>query len=92
MFVHVVTEPYTEGREANASKFPICWWGAFSTLSDRHQLDELSGLHSEQNEILDVAEPGYANARGCTDLIRLVSFPTGRKAILMKFERGDLCS
>jgi hypothetical protein len=68
-----------------ASKFPCRWWGANSTLSDRHQLDELPAPHSAQNEAPDVPEPRYVNSRGYTDLVRSASFPTGVNGILTRF-------
>jgi hypothetical protein len=46
------------------------WWGANSTVSDRHQLDEPPGPHSMQNETLDVREPRRTNSRGYTNVVR----------------------
>jgi hypothetical protein len=68
-----------------ASKFPFRWWGANSTLSDRHQLDEPPVPHSAQNEALNVPESRYANSRGYTDLVRSASFPTRVNGILARF-------
>jgi hypothetical protein len=72
-----------------ASTFSFRWWGANPTLSDRHQLDDLPGLHSAQHEALDVSEPRYANSRDDTDLVRSASFPTGVNGILARFERRE---
>jgi hypothetical protein len=68
-----------------ASKFPFRWWGANSTLSDRYQLDELPGPYSTQNEVLDISELRYANARDYAGLVRSASFPTGVNGILARF-------
>jgi hypothetical protein len=38
------------------SKFPFCWWGMNSTLSDKHQFDEPLGPHSKEEETLDASE------------------------------------
>jgi transposase len=68
-----------------ASKFPFRWWGANSTLSDRHQLDERPGPHSAPNEALDVPESKCANLWGYTNLVRSASFPTGVNEIVTRF-------
>jgi len=43
-----------------SAKFSFHWWGANSTLSDRHQRDEPPAPHSVQHEALDVPEPRHA--------------------------------
>jgi hypothetical protein len=71
-----------------ASKFSFHWWGANSTLSDRHQLDEPPGPHSVQNEALDVPEPRHAKSWSYTDSTRSASFPTNGNKIMTRFGGG----
>ena len=68
-----------------ASKFSFHWWGANSTLSDRHQLDEPPAPHSVQNEAIDVPEPRHAKSWSYADSTRSASFPTNGNKIMTRF-------
>jgi hypothetical protein len=94
LLVSISFHGQTDLRYQTVSKFPFHWWGANSTLPGRHQLDEPPGLHSAQNEVLDVPELRYANSRGCTNLGRSASFPAGANKIMTRFVRprpGRIC-
>jgi acetyl esterase/lipase len=68
-----------------ASKFLFRQWGAHSTLSDRHQLDEPSGPHRAEEGTLDASESRDAKPQGYADSTRSASLPTDGNKIMTRF-------